>query len=278
MDANELFKAGKLQEAIDAQIAQVKANAADHSKRLFLFELLAFAGEIDRARKQVDVLNYDEMELAAAAAEYRKILDAEQLRRDVFHKGALPKFLTDKPPEHARLRLEALAKLREGNKAGAAELLAAAAEVTPNVIGTIDGKPVDGLRDCDDLFGGVLEVFAQGSYFWVPLETVGSLGLNAPRYPRDLLWAPARLETQEGESGSVFLPALYPDSHTHADDQIKLGRQTDWLGDEDDPVIGRGLRMFLMGDDTTTVLEWRKVIFEPQPEEPAKEAEMTNDE
>ena len=36
-------------------------------------------------------------------------------------------------------------------------------------------------------------------------------------HARDLLWAPARLETQEGESGSVFLPALYPDSHTHAD-------------------------------------------------------------
>ena len=51
MNANELFQAGKLQEAIDTQIAQVKANPADQGKRLFLFELLAFAGELDRARR-----------------------------------------------------------------------------------------------------------------------------------------------------------------------------------------------------------------------------------
>ena len=52
-----------------------------------------------------------------------------------------------------------------------------------------------------------------------------------------------------------------------------------WLGrveftdreTEDDPVIGRGLRMFLVGDDTSTVLEWRKVIFDLQPEPPAEE-------
>ena len=42
MNASELYKAGKLQEAVDAQIKEVKASPADQSKRLFLFELLAF--------------------------------------------------------------------------------------------------------------------------------------------------------------------------------------------------------------------------------------------
>jgi type VI secretion system protein ImpE len=274
LTANELFQAGKLQEAIDAQIAQVKANAADQSKRLFLFELLAFAGELDRARRQVDALQYDQIELQAAISDYRRLLDSEDARRKVFHEGTQPKFLTPDRPEHIRLRLEALAHLRAGRQAEAAESLAQAAEATPDVKGTLNEKSFEGFRDCDDLFGGVLEVFAQGSYFWVPLEIVEGIAANPPKFPRDLLWLPARLETR-GDSGQVYLPALYPDSHTHADEQVKLGRQTDWLGDDNGPVFGRGLRMFLAGDDATTVLEWRQVLMDLPPEaaeEPAPES------
>ncbi len=49
MNATELYRAGKLQEAITAQVAEVKANPTDQGKRLFLFELLVFAGDLDRA-------------------------------------------------------------------------------------------------------------------------------------------------------------------------------------------------------------------------------------
>ena len=38
MSANDFFKAGKLQDAIDAQVQEVKTNPADQAKRLFLFE------------------------------------------------------------------------------------------------------------------------------------------------------------------------------------------------------------------------------------------------
>lgn len=268
MEPNELFQAGRLQEAIDAQIARVKASPADQAKRLFLFELSAFAGDLDRARKQLDALSFADIELQSAQAEYRGLLDAETMRRKVFHEGLPPKFLTPTQPEHARLRVEALAKIRAGAKAEAAELLNQAAEATPPLNGKLNDKSFDELRDCDDLFGGVLEVFAQGSYFWVPLESVELIAINPPKFPRDLLWVPARLETA-GESGQVFLPALYPDSYSHADEQVKLGRLTDWHGDDDGPVLGRGLRMFLVGDDTSTLLEWRQLEIEPAPEDAA---------
>ena len=39
MNASELYREGKLQQAIEAQIAEVKSNPLDHSRRLFLFEL-----------------------------------------------------------------------------------------------------------------------------------------------------------------------------------------------------------------------------------------------
>ena len=73
MNASDLFKAAKLPEAIDAQIAEVKANPGDQSKRLFLFEMLAFAGDLDRARRQIDAVNYGQMELDTAVLAYRKL-------------------------------------------------------------------------------------------------------------------------------------------------------------------------------------------------------------
>jgi type VI secretion system protein ImpE len=66
MNAGELYKAGRLAEAIEAQIQEVKANPIDNGKRLFLFELLAFAGDLDRARRQIDAVSYDDADLDMA--------------------------------------------------------------------------------------------------------------------------------------------------------------------------------------------------------------------
>ena len=159
MNASDLFKAGKLHEAIDAQTQEVKSHPTDHGKRLFLFELLAFAGNLDRARRQIEVVNYGEVELDTAVVAYRKILDAEHARRRLFREGLAPQFLTE-PPEHVRLRLDAVNRLRENRPAEAAEALARANGAIPPFSGQLNGKPFILLRDVDDLFAGVLEVMA----------------------------------------------------------------------------------------------------------------------
>src|SRR5205823_8013981 len=107
MSAAELYKAGRLQEAVAAQIQEVKANPADHAKRLFLFELLAFAGELDRARRQIEAIKYDDNDLERAVMAYRKLIDAEEARRRLFSDGLVPGFFGE-PSEHLRLRLEAV--------------------------------------------------------------------------------------------------------------------------------------------------------------------------
>jgi type VI secretion system protein ImpE len=260
MTASELFKQGQLPEAIQAQIGEVKANPGDHAKRLFLFELLAFAGDLDRARKQIDVIKYNELERDAAVAGYRRLLDAEQARHNLFVGGVAPRFFSDKVPRHAELRLQAVQALRDKRPDEAAELLRQAQDATPSVKGTLNGKPFEGLRDCDDLFGGVLEGMAQGQYFWVPLEEVESLALNPPRYPRDLIWFPARLELRQRGMGEVFLPALYPGAYQETDPELKLGRRTEFS--ETAPVLGKGARLFLAGDDPAPLLEWRELVID----------------
>lgn len=255
MSAGDLFKAGKLSEAVAAQTAEVRGHPADQARRLFLFELLAFAGDLERARRQIDAVRYDDPDLEAATQSYRALLDAEESRRRLFRDGVAPQFLAE-PPPHVAARLEAINHLRAGRLGDAAALLAEAD--TPELRGRLNDKPFDGLRDGDDLFATVLEVFAHGAYYWVPLEQVLSLTINAPRFPRDLLWVPARLE-MSGSAGNVFLPALYPGSHEHADETIKLGRATDWKNTETGPTLGVGLRTFLVGEDAVPLLEWRRL-------------------
>jgi type VI secretion system protein ImpE len=258
MNASDLFKAGKLSEAIDSQLQDVKKNPADHGKRLFLFELLAFAGDLDRARKQVDIINYGEAERDAAVLAYRKALDSEQARRRLFSEGLKPQFLAP-PPEHLTLRIDAVNRLREGRPIEAAEVLARAQAVTPSVQGVLNDKPFTALRDCDDLFSGILEVFSQGNYYWLPVEQIDTLALKAPKFPRDLLWAAGKLSVQDGPAGDVFLPVLYPGSHEHPNNEVKLGRVTDWKGVEGEPILGIGLRTFLADDADINLLEWREL-------------------
>ncbi len=256
ISASELFRAGQLGEAVAAQIQEVKSRPADQARRLFLFELLAFAGDLDRARKQIDVVQYSDPELDAATANYRSLLEAEGRRRRLFADGVEPKFFVD-PPEHVRLRLQAAAAAR-ADTAEAGRLLQRAEELTPPIAGQLNGQPFAALRDADDLLGPVLEVMAHGDYYWVSLEQVEAVAAPPPKFPRDLLWLPAQLVLRDGAAGNVFLPTLYAGSHEHADDQVKLGRKTEWIGPEGGPVRGLGLRTFLVNDDARTLLEWRE--------------------
>jgi type VI secretion system protein ImpE len=260
MTATELYNAGKLQAALDAQIQEVKAHPADANKRVFLFELAAFAGDLDRARRQIDAVRYDDPERDATVASYTALLDAEEKRRRLFRDGLAPRFLAD-PPEQLRWRLDAVNRLRENNQGEAAELLAKANAAAESIRGTLNGKPFEGFRDADDLFGTVLEVMAHGEYFWLPVEQLDNVALNVPRFPRDLLWMPARVLLKEGEHGEVFLPVLYPGSHEHPDEQVRLGRTNDWLQADGGPVRGAGARAFLAGDDGVGVAEWRELRF-----------------
>jgi protein involved in temperature-dependent protein secretion len=61
----------------------------------------------------------------------------------------------------------------------------------------------------------------------------------------------------------VFLPALYPGSHESRDEQVKIGRLTDWQDQGGGVVLGQGMRMFLVDDDAVPVLEWRTLRLTP---------------
>jgi len=185
----------------------------------------------------------------------------KRLRRRLFSEGLAPKFLAN-PPQSAQWRVEAVNCLRGGQAKEAADLLRRADEATPPLKGKLNGKAFDTLRDCDDVFGPILEILHRGEYYWVPLEQVESVIVKGLESARDYLWLPGKVSMRDGPSGDVLFPAIYPGSHEHPDDAIKLGRATDWTSPDKGPVRGAGRREYLCGDDAISILEWRKLELE----------------
>jgi type VI secretion system protein ImpE len=80
MTPQDIFRAGKLNEAIQALGAEVRDHPTDVKRRTFLFEMLCFAGEFDRAGKHLSVLSKGSADAELGALFYRSALSAERKR------------------------------------------------------------------------------------------------------------------------------------------------------------------------------------------------------
>jgi type VI secretion system protein ImpE len=231
MKAQELFQAGKLVEAVQALSVELRDNPADARRRTFLFELLCFAGEYQRAEKQLDVLASDGRAAEMGAMLYRAALHAERIRQAIFEQRDYP---------------------------------AGPAPQAPSA-GTLNGKPFSFFSDADPRLGARLEVFAAGDYLWIPFEHISSIEMQAPRRLRDLLWSPALVHTGPAfkgkELGEVLLPVVSPLSWRYQNDQVRLGRATEWEDDGTGTVVPLGQKMFAVDDNEIPILEIRKLEF-----------------
>lgn len=258
--AAELFQAGQLNEAIDAQLQAVRSAPLDSGRRTFLFELLSFAGQWDRADQQLAVMAQEGVEKGWGANVFQNLLAAERARQKVFAGLARPDVFLD-PPQYIVERWQALEKLGQGQEAAAVALLQQSDATLPVVSGAINDQPVAGLRDADDLLAPILEVMLLRDYVWVPWSQVRELVVEKPTHPRDLLWTPARLILSDGDERRAYLPTLYPGTGTAANDQLKLGRMTDWLvPDGEGPIRGVGQHLLVAGDKDFGLLEVRKFV------------------
>jgi len=229
MTARELYRAGQLGPAIQALGAELRNNPVDVQRRTFLFELLCFAGEYDRAVKHLDVLAGSGPDSATAALLYRAALHAERLRNDLFANHEYPEVPSDAEP----------------------------------VSGTLNGQPFESIEDADPRIGPRLEIYAAGQCMWLPLAHVASVEIQAPKRLRDLLWAPALVRTGPAfkgtELGEVLTPALSPFSFKHADDNVRLGRATVWEKQENGDIIPFGQKMLLVDGEEFPLLEVREL-------------------
>jgi type VI secretion system protein ImpE len=259
MTAKQFFDAAQLAEAVAAAVDDVKKRPTDESCRWFLCELLCFVGELDRADKQLDLIASQDPQAVAGVSLFRQLVRAELARREVFREGRVPEFL-GAPDPILRAHVAALIELRSGHQARAGEILAQARDQIHPAPGVCDGTPFDEIRDLDDVCAPFLEVLTStGKYYWVPLSTIASLEFRPPKRARDLLWRQADLSVNGGPNGEVYVPCLYAGTVDSSDQQLKLGRATDWIGE--DPVRGVGQRMLLVGETDKSILEITNIEF-----------------
>jgi type VI secretion system protein ImpE len=260
MDAKTLFESGKLSAAVEQLSHDVRAHPVDVRQRTFLFEVLCLAGDYERAGRQLDVIAQQDAKTEVGVEVYRSIMVAEKARARLTSDGLMPDFLLQ-PPPFAMLHLEAVNRLREGHPAEARALLEKAAESEAPTGGRADGEAFADFSDGDSVLGPLLELFLHSRYVWIPFAQIKNLSIAAPKKLRDLIWIPATLETVEAPVGGVFIPVLYRDSWRHANDQVKLGRMTDWQELGEGLLAGMGQRIFFVDDGEKPILELRELAF-----------------
>ncbi len=258
--AKELFQAGKLNEAIEELLLEVKANPNDEARRTFLFELSCFAGDWERAERQLDVIGHQSAQAELGVMVYRANMKAEQERRRVFDEGVQPHFLRE-PPAYVDLHVAAIGQICRGQMAEARATLDRAEEERPAIAGKFDGQDFQDFRDYDDRLGPVLELIVKDKYAWLPFEQIKLLEISPPRQLRDMIWASARIEALDGTIGEVYVPTLYPGTSVSPNDQVRLGRMTDWKQVSEDLYSAVGQRLFLVDGGDRSLFEAKQVEF-----------------
>ncbi|MEO1658098.1 MAG: type VI secretion system accessory protein TagJ [Pseudomonadota bacterium] len=241
----EAFEAGDLKAWRAALAANVKAHPAKRSARLDFADALLVIGDYEKADTHYDLAG-GEGPVAARAQLTQRLLRGLIERDAWWADGAMPE-LADEPSEAFKALIAALIKQREGaGDAGAAFNAAEAAR--GEMLFSVNEGPAADFRDVDDRMASYLEMITpSGVYRLAPLSAVTSLTCLPIEHVSDLVLRRAMLSLENGQSGSVFLPMVYP--HTaDTDDLEKLGRSTSWHG-EAAPIIGHGQRCFLAGDD-----------------------------
>jgi type VI secretion system protein ImpE len=229
--AQDLYRDGKLTEAIASLQAYLREQPGEKRARSFLFELLCFAGEFDRARKQLMVLAEDSNDTRLGVSFYLAALTAESERQSWY----------DEVPA---------SETADGN----------------TVAGECNGKRFQGIQDLDNRLGGALEFLAAGKYHRIAFRNLKRVEMAAPTRVRDLYWRTANAETTEelgsSELSSILIPVLYPHTYLFDDDLTRLGRTTDFALSAAGAEIPCGQRMLTIGREQIPLLEIQSIEFD----------------
>ena len=232
MEADRLYKEGRLGEAISSLQEELRSNPQDVTRRTFLFELLCFQGQFDRAVKQLDVIENADPESYLGTTWFRGVIHAEEKRQEMFQTGDLPdrtETLTSGP-------------------------------------GTLNGESFQEISDADPRIGPRLEVIAGGRYLWIPFSELSAVRVSPPKLLRDLYWASAEVEgigSASEEANEVLLPAMTALAWQSPDEMVRLGRVTEWAELDTGEGTPIGQKMLLVDDEEFPVLEVRELTFDP---------------
>jgi type VI secretion system protein ImpE len=259
-DAKLELDKGNLTGAVEHALNLVKTNPTNTAARTFLFELSCFSGDWERAEKQLEVIGHQDMNAMIGSKIFQQNLKAERDRLKYFSDGVKPETLTGSPAHMPDL-LQANNRLREGDIADARRLCDAVDDARPAYKCTVNGEGFSDFRDYNDLTMCVFEVIFKDAYIWVPFEFIEKVSFQKPKSLRDLFWIQAEVELTNGTNGEMFFPALYAGSWKSENDQVRLGRMTDWRDLGNELFVGEGMKLFWMDGKDRSILDMETIEF-----------------
>ena len=260
-NAKQMLDGGDLTGSIASVLDHVRSNPTDIPARIFLFELSCFAGDWDRAEKQLDVIGHQDANAMIGSLIYRNNFKAERDRARYFADGLKPGIIAP-PPTYVEDLIQANNRIREGNIAEARAMLDRIEEERPAFKATVNGGEISDFRDYNDSTMCIFEVIFKDSYVWLPIEQVQKVEFFKPKSLRDLFWIQAQVELVDGTNGEMFFPSLYSGSSDSENDLVRLGRMTDWRDLGSDLYAGEGLKLFWMDCKDLSILDLESIVFE----------------
>ncbi len=262
MELKELIKSGPLTQVREKLVAAIKGSPADQSSRFLLFQVMAYMGEWDKARRHLEIIAAQDPSQQAGVQVYLNLIQAETERLEVVHNKRSPDFLPESPA-YLEIYKDACQKLSEGQfkaaKAGFLEIH----NRRPFASGTLNATEFSGFQGTDTRLFCFLEAFVHERYILLPFEFIRELTLAPPVSFLDLLWASAQITTWEGLTLNCFLPVLYPETFLQADDRLRRGQMTDWKALGEKIYQGMGRHVFQIGEEDVGILEIQQIIFNP---------------
>lgn len=272
MEAQQLVNEGRVEDALQVLQDAVRKDPADPALRVFLFQLLCIKGNWDRAMTQLNVAAEMDEENLLLAQVGRQLLNAEALRAEVFN-GTRQPMIFGEPDDWVSWLVEANRLAATGKLEEAATLRARVFEAAPAIAGTIDDASFEWMADADPRLGPTLEAIVDGRYYWIPMNRLKDVRIDEPTDLRDLVWATATFQWSNGGESVGFIPARYVGTEASADEQLLLGRRTEWAEHGHELFTGMGQRMLATDQDDHPLLQIRSISFDV----PETEAELVAD-
>ncbi|RLW53691.1 MAG: virulence protein SciE type [gamma proteobacterium symbiont of Stewartia floridana] len=259
--AKELLQQGQLDQALETLQQSIRNAPSDTKLRVFLFQLLCVMGAWERALSQLQVAgDMDSLNLPMAQT-YREAIRCELFRQEVFSGDKTPLIFGD-PPEWTAFLVEAMKHTGKGEYSQAESLRNQAFELAPTTPGTIDGQAFEWIADADSRLGPMIEAIVNGRYYWIPMQRLKKVTMEAPEDLRDMVWTPAQL-TFENEGESVALiPSRYPGTESASEPALKLSHKTEWQTPAEGVYLGLGQRMLATDQDDYPLLNVREIQFQ----------------
>ncbi len=260
MDAEKLLKEGDLEGALAALQGCIRDDPSNVKYRIFLFQLFCVLGFWEKALTQLNVISEMDDAALAMCKSYEQVLRCESLREGVCARNNSPTIF-GKPGPWVAHYVTALRLFNENKESKAVKVIQKAQQESPASGGSINGNVFEWIMDGDSRFGPMLEAFINGSYYWVPFNSISKISLDKPTDLRDLVWLPARFTwVNEGES-VAFIPVRYPQTESKASVSCTLSKETIWKEMGDNVFIGTGLRTLITNENEYSLLEIEEIEF-----------------